>query len=200
MNITTPEQSSKGLQSAQRSLVEAQEQHAKSLRNLQGLRRQFDATNTGLVDPSSEAGQRTREKLAELRSKIAGAIEQRDQAREALESAKIAAREAEQQACRAVGDQHRPEYITRLRKFVTAKLEAIEPHAVAAAAAVEIREAVSVALGVRREHYGRLPVALGLIEDYERYERMRQEVQELITAGVIQAKDIPQTLKKAWRI
>jgi len=200
MRVDTPEQSSKQLQQAQRELHEAQRQHSESLQTLRKLRSDYARVNHGLVDPASEAGKENRRALAELRTKIDAAMQQRDKARQALTEAKDKAAEVERDACRAVGDAHRPEFQKRLRAFVTAKLQAIESQAVAAYSAIEIRDATRVALGVRREHHARMAPALGLLNDHERFEAMRQEVIELIEAGTLTAKDVPPKLAKVWNL
>jgi len=200
LKVATPEQESKQLQQAQRELHEAQRQHSESLQTLRKLRSAYANTNHGLSDPASEAGRENRKALAELRTKIDGAMQQRDKARQALTEAKDATAAAEREACRAVGDKHRPEFQKRLRAFVTAKLQAIESQAVAAYSAIEIREATRVALGVRREHNARMQPALGLLQDHEHYSQMQQEVRELIEQNIITVKDIPPKLAKAWNI
>jgi len=198
--VQTPEQSSKQLQQAQRELHEAQKQHRESLEQLRKLRSAYANTNHGLSDPASEAGKENRRALAELRTKIDAAMQQRDKARTQLTQAKDAAQSAEREACRAVGDKHRPAYHKALAAYVVAKLESIEPMAVATHEALEIREAVRVALGVRREHHARMQPALGLLQDHEKFEQMRQEVRELIEQGVMKPADVPKGLRQAWNI
>lgn len=200
MRIETPEQRSKDLQRAQRELHEAQQQHSKSLEQLRRARAAYAATNHGLSDPASEAGRENKKALAALREKINAALAERDAARQAVDAAKQQAASAEREACKAVGDKHRPAYLQKLKAFVIAKLESIEPLAVAAAEAVEVREAARVALGVRREHYARMQPALGLLQDHERFEQLRAETVESIEAGVISAKDLPGDLKKVWNL
>jgi len=200
LRVDTPEQSSKQLQQAQRELHEAQKQHHESLQTLRKLRSDYARVNHGLVDPASEAGKENRRALAELRTKIDAAMQQRDKARTQLTEAKDKATTAEREACKAVGDQHRPEYVKRLKAFIVAKLQHIEPLAVAAAEAIEIREATRVALGVRREHHARMQPALGLLQDHEKFEQMRQEVRELIEQGVMKPADVPKGLRQAWNI
>jgi len=200
MQVSTPEQSSKRLQQAQRELHEAQRQHRESLEQLRKLRSAYANTNHGLSDPASEAGRENRKALAELRTKIDAAMAVRDQARQALTEAKDKAAAAEREACRAVGDQHRPAYHKALAAYAKAKLESIEPMAVTAHAALEIREACRVALGVRREHNARMQPALGLLNDHERFEAMRQEVTELIEQGAMKSADVPAGLRKIWNL
>lgn len=200
MQIATPEQESRKLQQAQRKLHEAQEKHADSLKTLRRLRAHFDAVNHGQSNPDTDAGRENKKVLREIRQKIDKATAERDKARDALTTAKDAAAEAEREACKAVGDKHRPEYLKRLRAYVTAKLQSIEPLAVAAAEAVEVREATRVALGVRREHFARMQTALDLLKDNERFDLMRAEVVELLEAGTIKKTDIPEKLRKAWKL
>jgi len=200
MQVSTPEQSSKQLQTAQRELHEAQKQHHESLQTLRKLRSDYARVNHGLSDPDSEQGRENKKALIESRKKINAAMAVRDKAREALTTAKDRAAAAEREACRAVGDKHRPEYLKRLRAFVAAKLEAIEAQAIAAHSAIEIREAVRVALGVRREHNARMAPALGLLNDHETFEQMRAEVVELIQAGTLKPSDVPAVLRKIWNL
>jgi len=200
MRVDTPEQSSKQLQQAQRELHEAQRKHSESLQTLRKLRGNYAAVNHGLSDPASDAGRENRRALAELRTKIDAAMQQRDKARQALTEAKGKAAEVERAACRQVGDAHRPEYTKRLRAFVSAKLQAIEAQAVAAHSAIEIREACRIALGIRREHHARMQPAMGLIQDSERFDSMRAEVRELIEQGVMKPADVPKGLRQAWNI
>jgi len=200
MQVSTPEQSSKQLQQAQRELHEAQRQHHESLQTLRKLRSDYARVNHGLSDPDSQQGRENKQALIELRTKIGKALAIRDQAREKLTAAKDHVIEVERTACREVGDAHRPEYVKRLRAFVVAKLESIAPMAVAAHEALEIREAVRVALGVRREHAARMQPALGLLNDHEKFEAMRAEVNELIQAGTIKPSDVPAGLRKIWNL
>lgn len=201
MQIQTPEQNSKSLQRAQLELEKAQENHASTLRELRGLRLRLHETNTGLVDPASEAGKRTRQRIGELRQAIDQAITKRDQARQELEAAKIAAREAETKACNELVESQRASYSATVAAYWREHLKQVEAEAVPLLEALATREALEIALGVRRRSkVARLPITQSMVRRYEDLQRLRDEVREHIGAGILTAKDVPAGLRKQWNL
>lgn len=198
--IATPEQASKTLQRAAKALAEAQDKHAASIASLRRLRSQYAATNTGLVDPASEQGRRVAKDLQSLRLKIDSAIADRDRARQALTEATEAHRQAEVAAVKQVCTENASTFQKHLRAFVVARLARLSDEVVAAHQAVAHRDAVAAALGVRRA--GRMgskyQVSFGLLDDHEKFERLRDDTRELIERGVIKASDVPADLRRVW--
>ena len=201
MQLETPEQRSRDLQKAQRNLADVQERHAKSLQTIQHLRQTLHEVNNGLTDPASEAGRRVRARVAELREQMTRALAERDKAREELEVAKTAAREAESAACTDLVESQRNSYSKSVASYWRERLKRIEAEAVPLLEAFATREALEIALGIRRQaKVGRLPVTAGMVKEHGRLQIIRNQVTELIEAGMVSEKDVPASLRKQWNI
>lgn len=201
MRFETPEQSSRKLQQAQKNLAAIQEAHAQALRDLRDHRNRMHQL-TAPAMPNDEGEKRKRQgQIAETRKAIDAAIKQRDDARGKLEGAKIDARQAEASACIELVDSAKPDYSKQVSAYWRERLQRIEAEALALMQAFEIREAMQISLGIHRESKAaRLTVTPRMIQEYERLQFMRDDVAELIEAGVVESKDVPKQLAKAWNI
>lgn len=201
LQFSTPEQNSRHLQQAQKHLASVQDQHARSLRDLRELRQRMHGL-TGPAMPNDEEEKAKRKAaIAETRAALEKAITKRDQARQELEGAKASARQAEQRACLELVDSAKPDYSKAVAKYWQERLGRIESEGAALWQAFSIREAMELALGIHRSSkVARLTAPARMIREYERLKFIRDDVQELIAAGVISAKDCPASLRKIWNL
>ena len=201
MQFQTPEQRSKQLQTAQRSLHTTQEQHAECLQELRRARERMRSIQSGQIPNDPDEKQKRQKAITAARDELDKAMAKRDELRQKIEDDKLAEQSAAQKACVNLVESARPDYEKSFKRFIVARLTSIADEAVALSEVMAIREGLRVALGVRRDSkISRLPFAFDMGQRAEQFARLRQETVELVDAGVIAKKDLPDRLAKAWKI